>query len=244
ILFPLEEPSSKVSEAYRALRTSLSFLSAERPVRIVQITSATTGEGKTTVVANLVVALAHAGQRVAAVSCDLRRPWLHQFFLATNEVGLSSALAGQLAATDVLQPVAADGRISLLASGPIPPNPAELLGTRRAEQAIQAIASLVDVVVLDCPPVLPVTDALVLADATILVAATGVSSKRQVRRAVDVLHQAGAPIVGTVLMDVTGEDTYHYEESYEPPRPRRREGRRQAARASSSEPDLRAASSG
>ncbi|MDQ4088858.1 MAG: polysaccharide biosynthesis tyrosine autokinase [Actinomycetota bacterium] len=246
ILFPLEEPTSNVAEAYRTLRTALTFVFAEGPIRTLQVTSAAAGEGKTTTVASLAVSLAQAGQRVCAVSCDLRRPRLHEFFGARNEMGLSSALVGQASATELLQPVAADDRISLLSSGPIPPNPSELLGTRRTEEVIQAVAGVVDVAVLDCPPVLPVTDALVvsrLVDATLLVAAANLTSKRQVRRAMDLLRQSGAPIVGTVLTDVTGEDAYGYEEGYAQQRPRRSGGRRQSRRAPTTEPDLRAASS-
>ncbi len=141
--------------------------------------------------------------------------------------------------------MAADDKISLMASGPIPPNPSELLGTRRTEQVVHAVTSRVDVVVLDCPPVLPVTDALVLArlvDATVLVAAANLTSKRQVRRAVDLLRQSGAPIVGTVLTEVTGEDVYGYDEGYWTPKPKRNGGGRATRRQPSSEPDVRAAS--
>ena len=245
LLFPLEEPRSNVAEAYRALRTSLSFFSAEAPVRIVQVTSARAGEGKTTTVANLALALAQAGQRVVAVSCDLRRPRLHEFFDATNDAGLTSALIGRATVTELLQKVAADDRLRVLASGPLPPNPSELLGSRRTEQAIEGVASLADMVVVDCPPVLPVTDTLVvsrLVDATVVVAAANVTSKRDVRRTVDLLRQAGAPIVGTVLTEVTGEEEYGYEAGYWYQAPKRSSGRN-ARRPPSPEPNLPAASS-
>ena len=244
VLFPVEEPHSNVAEAYRLLRTSLSFFSSEGPIRIVQVTGAGAGEGKTTTAANLAVALAQAGQRVVAVSCDLRRPRLHEFFDAPNDSGLTSALAGHTSVSQLLQKVAADDGLRLLASGPTPPNPSELLGSRRAEQAIEAVADLADVVVVDCPPVLPVTDALLvsqLVDATLFVAAANLTSKRQVRRAVGLLRQSGAPIVGTVLTEVTGEDAYGYEAGYWSERPKGKRGRK--GRRPSSGADLPAASS-
>lgn len=239
-LFPVEEPSSNVAEAYRALRTSLNFLSAERPVRVVQVTSARAGEGKTTMVANLTISLAQQGQRVVAVCCDLRHPRLHEFFGVDNEIGLTSALVSDCSATDALQKVGVNNKIHVLVSGLTPPNPAELLGTRRSEEVIEEVASQVDLVVLDCPPVLPVTDALVvsrLADATLVVAAANRTSRRQLHRTVEQLRQAGAPVVGTVLMEVTGEERYGYDQGYWRKASRNGRGVR-ARRTAPVEPDL------
>ena len=216
-LFPVEEPSSNVAEAYRALRTSLGFLSAERPVRVIQVTSARAGEGKTTMVANLAISLAQGGLRVVAVCCDLRHPRLHHFFGADNKIGLTSALVSHCSADDLLQSVGLNENIHLVASGETPPNPSELLGTRRIEQIIEAVASQADLVILDCPPALPVTDALVvsrMADATLVVAAANRTSKRQLHRTVELLRQSGAPVAGTVLMEVTGEERYGYDQGY------------------------------
>ena len=140
--------------------------------------------------------------------------------------------------------MAADDGLRLLTSGPPPPNPSELLGSRRTAEAIEAVADLADVVVVDCPPVLPVTDALVvsqLVDATLFVAATNVTSKRQVRRAIELLRQSGAPIVGTVLTEVTGEEAYGYESGYWSQRPKRMRGPK--ARRPPSGADIPAASS-
>ncbi len=208
-LFPPTLPPSNVSEAYRSLRMSLDFIAHERKLRTVQFTSASAGEGKTTTVANLGVSLAQARDRVILVGCDLRRPRLHEYFGAHNRVGLTTALVGNESAAELLQTVSSDERLLLIPSGPVPLNPSELLGTRRAEQVLEAVASRADIVLVDTTPVLPVTDALVvsrLVDATVLVVAANRTSKRQLRRAVELLHQADAPLVGTVLAEVTGEE--------------------------------------
>lgn len=241
ILFPVDEPNSNVAEAYRALRTALNFVSAERPVRVVQVTSARAGEGKTTMVANLAISLAQAGQRVVAVCCDLRHPRLHEFFGVDNKVGLSSALIGDCSTDDLLQEVGQNDKMYFLASGLTPPNPSELLGTRRTDRLIEAVAAQADLVVLDCPPALPVTDALVvsrLADATLVVAAANRTSKRQLNRAVDLLRQSGAPVVGTVLMEVTGEERYGYDQGYWSKTSRNGRGAR-PPRRDPAEPNLR-----
>ena len=244
VLISAEEPTSIAAEAYRALRTSLGFLGAERQFKIVQVTSAAPDEGKTTTVANLAVSLAMAGQRTVAVCCDLRQPRLHELLGGSNDVGLTTAMLGDAPALEVFQTVRHD--LALVASGAIPPNPSELLGTRRAEQVVQAAAAVSDMVLLDCPPVLPVTDALVvsrMADATILVAAANRTSKRQLRRALELLNRAGAPVMGTVLTEVTGEDGHHYRGSYATAPPRTTGGRGRNRRSSSPESTLRPAPS-
>jgi non-specific protein-tyrosine kinase len=185
-----------------SLRTSLQFLGLDRPLKIIQITSASAGEGKTTTIANLGVVLARAGQRVVIVSCDLRVPRVHLFFDQSNEVGFTSVLLGQCPLSAAIQPVAGQPGLVVLPSGPPPPNPAELLSTPRASEVLRSIASNCDVVLVDSPPTLPVADARVLSravDATLVVARAGKTSRRSLGRAIEVLREVGAPLVGTVL---------------------------------------------
>ncbi len=218
----LSEPASSSAEAYRTLRTSIRFLGLDPQLRIIQITSPGAGEGKTTTAANLAVVLARSGERVVVVSCDLRRPRLHDFFGLPNTIGFTSVLLGESSLVDALHRVDADGVLWVLASGPIPPNPSELLQSKRANQLFAALRNYADIIVIDCPPVLPVTDAAVLSakvDGTLLVLSAGKSTTKQAARAAEVLHQVSAPLVGAVLnnMPDIGGYGYRYGEHSTPP---------------------------
>jgi capsular exopolysaccharide synthesis family protein len=211
------EPSSPAAEAYRALRTSIHFLALDRAIRVLMVTSPNASEGKSTAVANLATVLARAGERVVVVSCDLRRPRLHEFFGMSNAVGFTSVLLGTAPLSSVLQPVANEERLSILASGPLPPNPSELLASERTSDLFVALRARADIVLLDAPPVLPVTDAAVLsarADGVLLVANAGATSGKHVVRALELLRQVGAPLTGAVLNSVTAEDGYGYAYEY------------------------------
>ncbi len=209
----LLEPSSPSAEAYRTLRTSIRFLAVDRPLRVIQVTSPAAGEGKTTTTANLAVALARAGERVVIVSCDLRRPRLHEFFGLSNNVGFTSVLLGEVPLSSALQPVNEVNRLWLLASGPLPPNPSELLSSARATEVLRGLQSFADTVLVDCPPVLPVTDAAVLSgkvDGTLLIVTAGDTTRKQVGRTVELLRQVNAPLVGAVLNNAPSEGPYTY----------------------------------
>lgn len=219
----LADPQSPGAEAYRTLRTSIQFLGLDYPVRVLQITSPNEQEGKTTTLANLAVTFAQAGRRVAILDCDFRRPRMHEFFGLSNDVGFTSVLLGRCSVGDALQPVPSQRGLFLWASGPLPPNPSELLASDRTAEAIAVLRQHVEILVIDSPPVLPVTDALVLSslvDATLLVASSGRTSKRAVKRTVELLGQVGAPLVGSVLNSVASNrispyTTYGYR-SYSP----------------------------
>ena len=207
----LTEPTSPAAEAYRILRTSIQFLGIDHQVRIIQITSASAQEGKTTTLANLAVAFASSGLRTVAVCCDLRRPRLHQFFGLDNAVGFTSVLLGNVPLTRALQPVAAQERLLLLPSGPLPPNPAELLSSSRTADLFRTLAGQSDIVLIDSPPVLPVTDSLVLSqrvDSTVLVSSAGTTTRKAAARATEMLQQVDAPLVGALLNGVTEESGY------------------------------------
>jgi capsular exopolysaccharide synthesis family protein len=205
------EPMSSTAEAYRGLRTSVQFLGIDRPVRVMQITSPVSTEGKTTTLANLAVAFARSGQDVVVVCCDLRRPRLHQFFGLSNEIGFTSVLLGQVKLADALQEVPGEPRLRVLSSGPHPPNPSELLGSTRTAELLAELSASSDIVLVDCPPVLPVTDSLVLSrlvDATLLVARADVTRLDDLTRAAELLGQVRAPLVGVVLNGVANRRGY------------------------------------
>lgn len=206
-------PQSAVAEAYRALRTSLHVVGVERPLKVIQVTSANAGEGKTTTLANLAVSLARVESRVVLVDCDLRRPQLHAFFGVDNVDGFLSLLAGQTTFAQSLQAVPGERNLRLIAAGPPPPNPSELLASRRTGEILRTLSEQFDYVLVDGPAVLPVTDALVLsgkADGVLLLAAAGKTTRRAFDRAVEMLAQLEAPVIGTVLNQATREATYAY----------------------------------
>ena len=212
-LVSLADPTSPASEAYRTLRTSIQFLGLDQPMRTIEITSANPQEGKTTTLANLAVALARSGSTVAIVCCDLRRPRVHEFFGLENEVGFTSVLLGKVPLAGAMQEVPEQPRLSLLASGPLPPNPSELLSSKRTVEVLGSLQAEFDIVLIDAPPVIPVTDALGLSgrvDATLLVAVAGATTRKEAARAVELLRQVDAPLVGAVLNGVDTEGTYGY----------------------------------
>jgi non-specific protein-tyrosine kinase len=212
-LVTVAQPLSPVSEAFRALRTNIRFSSVDNPLRTILVTSAGPTEGKSTTVANLAAAMAQAGLKVVAVDADLRRPRLHQMFGLHPQGGLtSSLLEGSLDGR--LQPAQVEGLV-VLPAGELPPNPAELLGSRRMRELLELLKGHVDVVVIDSPPVLPVTDAAVLAqgvDGVLLVVDAGQTRRGAAKRAVESLRQVGANLVGVVLNAVpTHRGDYYYE---------------------------------
>lgn len=219
----IDDPTATQSEAYRTLRTSIQFLALEHPMRALQITSPGAEEGKTTTLANLGITLAGAGHRVVIVCCDLRRPRVHEFFGLDNSIGFTSVLLGAAPLSAALQQVPAERRLSVLASGSVPPNPSELLSSSRTLEVFTSLQAEFDIVLIDSPPVLPVTDALVLSgqvDATLVVSVAGVTTRKEIGRTVEMLRQVDAPLVGIVLNGVSSEGAYGYGYRYERYEPR------------------------
>ena len=206
-------PKSPPTEAYRGLRTSIQFMSLENPTKVLQITSPSAGDGKTTTSANLAWIMAEAGQRVVLVGCDLRRPRIHEFFGLPNDIGFTSVLLGEAELEDALLRVPNQSRLQVLPTGPVPPNPSELLSSAKTHEVFKNLSAYADIVVVDSAPVLPVTDAAVLsthADAILLVVSAGMDGGRDTVRSVEMLNQINAPVVGTVLNRAPGTDTYAY----------------------------------
>lgn len=227
------------AEAYRTLRTAVQFLSIERPLTLIQVTSPLAAEGKSTTVANLALTLAENGHRVVVVCCDLRRPRIHEFFGLDNSVGFTSVLLSQVSLWDAVRFVPDNPNLAVLSAGPLPPNPSELLSTTAAAQALEGLREQADVVLVDSPPVLPVTDATVVAryvDGTILVASAGETSISHFAETVERLRSLSAPLIGMVLNRDTesphASGRYGYGYVGEPRRSRRRRARSRTAKAS------------
>jgi capsular exopolysaccharide synthesis family protein len=217
-----DDPLSAFAEAFRTLRTSLKFAGLEQPIRVLQVSSAVPGEGKTTTVANLAEAFAQGGERVAVVCCDLRRPRIQKRFGQSLGPGLTDVLLNEVPLASALRQVSA--RLFLLPAGSMPPNPSELLSSTRAAAVIDALADEFDLVILDCTPILPVSDALVvsrMADTTVVVVDARTTKRRALHQAVQRLEQATAPIAGLVLNGIGPNSgaydyAYAYTYGYEP----------------------------
>lgn len=212
-LIAFSRPKSPAAEAYRGLRTSIQFASIDRPIRTLQLTSPSSTDGKTTTAANLAWTLADAGQDVVLVDCDLRRPRVHEFFDLPNAKGLTRVLLGDTELSDALWPIPGRQGLKVLTSGPVPPNPSELLSAQATRDVLQQLANQADIVIIDSPPVLPVTDAVVLAnhvDAVLMVVSSGISTRRRTTAALSQLLQLGAPVMGVVLNRTLQSDAYVY----------------------------------
>lgn len=226
-----ESPQALRAEAFRRLRTNLQFLDLGDRHRTFVMTSALPGEGKTTTSINLAITLADAGQRVVLVDADLRRPSVARYMGIEGSVGLTTVLIGKVEVGDAVQPWGSS-MLDVLAAGQIPPNPSELLGSDAMTSLVERLGEEYDVVVVDTPPLLPVTDAAILARRTggaVLVSGVGTIHRQHVAGAVAALGTVGARLLGVVLNRVPlkgpGASAYghsYYEYSSEPARPGRR----------------------
>jgi non-specific protein-tyrosine kinase len=209
-LITLASPRSAVAEAYRTLRTNLQLSSLDQPLRTLLVASAGADEGKSTTLANLAVTFAQAGRRTILVDSDLRRPSLHGLFGTPNDRGLTTMLL-QDDAPAPLAETPIEG-LRLLPSGPVPPNPSELLASRRLEGAIERLKDDADLVLFDSPPALAVSDAAVLSrrvDGVVLVVSAGRTRREHAARARQVLERAGARLLGVVLNNASLEDAVY-----------------------------------
>lgn len=203
------DPRSAAAEAYRALRTNIQFASPDKPLRTLLATSTSPEDGKSTTLANLAITLAETGARTVLVDADLRRPAQHALFGLTNDVGLTSLmLAGAegLAPTRIPVQATAVQNLGVLTSGPLPPNPAELLASRRMGEVLTTLAGLADYVLFDTPPIIAVTDAAILAprvDGVLIVVRAGKTKRDLAVKAKRLLAQVNAPVVGVILNDAS-----------------------------------------
>ena len=200
-------PRSAAAEAYRTLRTNIEFASVDAPLRNLLVTSASPGEGKTVTACNLAVAFAQAGRRVLLIDADLRRPGVHVLFDLPNTQGLTSLLSSDERGVEAVAQTTEQGNLRVLTTGPLPPNPAELLGSERMRTVLERLAAGVDLMVFDSPPLRAVADAAILssfADGTVFVVDASVSRRRAVRQGREALARAGARVLGVVLNRITG----------------------------------------
>ena len=201
------DPKNPAAEAYRVIRTSVQFAQAGKELKTIALTSCTPNEGKSTTIANLAVVLTQAGKSVLLIDCDMRNPTVHKNFNLSNKLGLSSCISMDTALSDAVQKTSIEGLYALTA-GVIPPNPSELLGSERMQNVLQRAKEEYDYVLIDTPPVMPVTDALIVSrfvDGMILVIASAEVKVEMAREETNQLVNAGANILGVVLNKVRSE---------------------------------------
>lgn len=200
-LITMEDPKSPISEQYRTIRTNVQFSFVDKPMRSLMVTSTGAGEGKSTTAANLAVVFAQQGKKVLLIDADLRKPTVHYTFRLNNYMGLTNVLTGSAPLLPTCQETHVEN-LSVLTSGPIPPNPAELLSSKAMEQCIEQLYESFDLLVFDTPPVLAVTDAQILAhqcDGTVLVVESGRTEIEAAVKAKELLEAANAKLLGVVL---------------------------------------------
>ncbi|MFF2910895.1 CpsD/CapB family tyrosine-protein kinase [Paenibacillus sp. NPDC057934] len=214
-LITVTNPRSPISEAFRALRTNIDFSSVDEKIQIIMITSSGPEEGKSTVSANLAAAYAQSDKKVLLIDGDLRKPTAHKTFKLSNRYGLSSLLSKQADLEDVVQDSGVPN-LSLITSGPLPPNPAEMMASNRMTTVLQEMRELFDIVIIDTPPLLAVTDAQIVAsksDGVIMVVSYGKVKREIAMKAKSGLDRVGAKMLGVVLNNVkrkASEGYYYY----------------------------------
>jgi len=213
-LITVSDSKSPISEQFRTIRTNIQFSTVDQEVRTLMVTSAGPGEGKSTTVANLAVVFAQQGKKVLLVDADLRKPTVHYTFNQINTYGLTSVLTREMTLEQAIRE-SEEENLAILTSGPVPPNPAELLGSRAMEAFFTNALELFDMVIFDTPPLLAVTDAQILSnkcDGTILVVSSGKTVKEQLLKAKDLLDAAQSKLLGVVFNNkkFTGSNYYYY----------------------------------
>ena len=206
--------NSVVSEQFRTMRTNINFSMPDKELQTIIVTSASPGDGKSTVSANTAVVFAQEGKRVLLVDADMRKPTVHYTFHLTNTMGLSNLLTRQATLSEVLNPTETVG-LDVITCGPIPPNPAELLGSKTMGKVIAEMKNLYDIIIFDAPPVLSVADAQILSnkcDGTVLVLSSAQTEKAAIIKAKEALLASQANILGAVLNNfVLDKDHYYYQ---------------------------------
>ena len=220
-LITLAEPKGPIAEQFRTIQTNIGFMGIDHPIKTLAFTSANISEGKSTVTDNVAIAWAQTDKRVLLIDADLRRPTLYSTFNVSNRQGLTSILTSNensINVEDFLQASGVDN-LDILTSGPIPPNPAQLLNSNRLQAFIDAVERQYDIVILDVPPLLAVSDTQALMrklDGVVLVVKNGQTEKLAAKRAVELLRLSKTRILGYVMNDVgrDGDAGYGYGYGY------------------------------
>ncbi|AJQ26010.1 CpsD/CapB family tyrosine-protein kinase [Pelosinus fermentans] len=212
-LIVYEDAKSPIAEAYRTLRTNIQFSKTDGELKTIMFTSSGPGEGKSTTIANTAVALAQSGKKVILVDCDLRKPVQHKIFGKKNR-GVTNILVEEIEADHFIQETQVEN-LRLLTSGPIPPNPSELLGSAKMQELIKYLKTQADYVIIDAPPVIAVTDASVLAskvDGITLIINSGSVRPEMAQKAKDLLIKANGHLLGVILnrVEIEEEHAYYY----------------------------------
>jgi polysaccharide biosynthesis transport protein len=205
---------SPIAEAYRALRSSIGFAGMDAPIRRLQLTSALKGEGKSTTSVNLATAMARDGKKVILLDADMRSPSVHRLLEVPGSPGLSEVLAGMRTVDEALQATQIENLL-IVPAGPVPPNPAELLGSRAFDQLLEQLDTQADIVIVDSPPCVPVTDPVIVAarmDGVVLLVHMGQTRRGAVRQAIELLGRARARLLGVLFNQVqqSGSNYYYY----------------------------------
>lgn len=209
-LISIKDKKSPIVEAYRTIRTNINFFSSNRKLKTILFTSSDAGEGKSTTVANLATVIGQTGQKVLVVDCDLRKSNQHHLFSLHNR-GLTNCLVSGEPVDNFIQATEVED-VDVLTAGPIPPNPSELLGSEKMASLLNTVSEKYNYVLLDTPPVLPVTDAMVIAtmaDGIIMVVCAGMISPREAIDVKNRLQQSGTPILGVILNKVEYSHGYY-----------------------------------
>lgn len=212
-LVTMMNPRSPISEQYRTIRTNIQFSTVDEDVQTILITSSGPAEGKSTTANNIAVVFAQQGKRVLLVDSDLRKPTAHYSFRMDNTIGLTNVLTRQEKLENAVRETDQE-ELFVLTSGPIPPNPAELLGSKAMDHLLREAKHLFDIIIFDTPPVLAVTDASVLAnktDGVVLVVSSGKTENDSALKAKELLMNAKAKLLGVVLnKKKTTNSSYYY----------------------------------
>lgn len=211
-LVTMLNPKSPISEQYRTIRTNIEFSTVDEEMRTIMVTSSGPGEGKSTTTNNIAVVFAQQGKKVLLVDSDLRKPTVHYSFRINNHTGLTNVLTKQETLINAVQATEQEN-LFVLTSGPIPPNPAELLGSKAMDQFINEVKGLFDVVVFDTPPVLAVTDGQVLAnkvDGVVVVVSSGKTETEAALKAKETLMNSKAKLLGVVLNNIKRTESQYY----------------------------------
>lgn len=205
-------PKSPISEAYRILRTNIDFSNLEEEIRTLMVTSTKMNEGKSTTSANIAVTYAQSNKKVLLIDADMRKPTQHQLFRVSNQIGLTSVLSNQKEWEAAIQTTSVSG-LSILPAGPVPPNPSEMLASKRMDQLLEKMKEHYDIIIVDTPPIMVVTDAQIVAsksDGVVLVIDSGTVKKEAAIKAKASLEHVKARILGVVLNKIKRSSSEGY----------------------------------
>lgn len=214
-LIVVKEPKSPISEQYRTIRTNITYSSVDTPIKSVLFTSSLTNAGKSTTAANVAIAYAQAGKRTLLLDADLRRPTTHYTFEVNNQKGLSTAIVNEAPLESVIRETDIEN-LDIVTSGPVPPNPSELIASNKMEHFFKTVKMQYDMVIVDSPPILAVTDGQLLSklvDGTILVTNVESNNRDSLAHAKDSLEKADSNVIGVVLNNKkqkNTKDSYYY----------------------------------